>query len=153
MKREKSAASEKVVSAFCDWMKAQDRDVQGAIMRYAQHRHDFKLQGDDLIFANIRDQAEDDDPLMRLGAKVMIHVAMGNKGVGTSFHDRLTAEEAAKILGMSRATFFRKLKDQRFREELGFTGTNTRNGRYSLERTLEMAIHEIPFFRSHSSKQ
>lgn len=58
----------------------------------------------------------------------------------------ITAEEVAALLEMSRATFFRKAKaEPRFRDNLGFTATNARNGRYSLEAVLYEGIR--PYFK------
>ncbi len=64
--------------------------------------------------------------------------------------ERITAAHAAKFLGLSRATFFRKAKCPRFRESLGYSATNERNGRYSLDLVLDAALQQSPAFRSRS---
>jgi hypothetical protein len=57
---------------------------------------------------------------------------------------QLKAEETATLLGMSRAEFFRALKEMPdLRRTLGFTSTNTRNGRYTLELVLDYLLKAL----------
>lgn len=65
---------------------------------------------------------------------------------------RLTARQTAAFLEMSRADFFRKSEEQAFKTSLGYTETNERNGRYSLEAVIDHVIFTARLKQTEASK-
>lgn len=153
----KDAAWHRIVKAFCEWFTEQPIDTQREIMLHAKSKHGCAPKIGTLI-DQLCHMADSEEQPARLSAKVLLYLtatlAKPDSPSGTAYSlpnppkDRLTAQEAAAVLGMSRADLFRKLRSSpALREFLGYTGTNTRNGRYSLERCLDYHLQGLPVFR------
>lgn len=148
----KCPASNKTVNALCAWIQKQPRTVQKDIEVYARNKHGYWPDTSVLIHY-LLEYADDPDPDHHLMALACLYSIFTQANPNRPFRGRervpmrknrfkewITAKEAAALLDISRATFFRKAKQPRFRESLGFKGTNSRNGRYSLRLVLHSVI-------------
>jgi hypothetical protein len=56
---------------------------------------------------------------------------------------KLTSEQAAGVLGISRKTLYNRIKSGMYSfEALGHHGTNSRNARFDTARVVDFALHE-----------
>jgi hypothetical protein len=138
--------------AFADWLGRQPQDAQGAIVQAAR-AHGWQDTTETWLLYLYSNAGKKGFPseqgvgeFLRLIEQAMRDVdAIPLRhernapygGRGGQVADKITAEETARLLGISRAALFLRLNnDPDMRARLGFAGTNTRNGRYSLRAVL-----------------
>ena len=162
-----TAAYQVVVDDFTEWMNDQCRITQETMIKFAQQMG-FELSPK-ALHNFLRDQASSPVEDVRLVAKRWLyHFLMAthparpcDDGLSRVPRDpdsdpegeipkkRITRAEAAGILNVSRSTFNRLVdaknaESASLRRQLGYSGTNSRNGRYSCENVLDYAIQEHP---------